>query len=220
MLFSKKYNKSDRIPENLIDEIGNEIDCMFMAVQLETAKPYKLSKAYSFHHVQANGRKSVTVRPEPLSVTVAVAGPDVKVTDPKGKVIEDTRAERIHRKEGFATLAFKYGSKDKTALSVLRSFRASINDPGNSLIHLYEIEDALKKEFCNRDRVLTALNMSGAKWDRLHKLANDEPLKEGRHRGSFVGELRNVTKEELEGARKIAQEMIHKYLRYLQQGRK
>lgn len=216
MLFAEEYHKLNGIPENLIDEIRNKIDFAFMAVQLETHGRYDISKTYSFHYAQPNGRKSVTIRAEPGSFTVAGGGVDFKLTDSKGTVIVDTRAERIRRKEEFARLALKHGPEDETAHSMLRSFGASIDDPGNSLVHLYEIEDALKKKFCNREKALTSLHISDdTKWDRLHKLANDEPLKEGRHRGSFPGQLRNATREEVEEATKIAEEIIHKYFYYL-----
>jgi len=216
MLFAEEYHKLNTIPENLIDDIRSKIDFIFMAVQLETHSPYDISKTYSFHYAQPNGRESVTIRPEAASMKVSVSSVDFKVTDSKGNVIVDTRAERIHCKKEFAKLALKYGPKDKTTQSVLRSFRASINDPGNSLVHLYEILDALKKKFSTREKALTALHISDdTRWDRLHKLANDEPLKEGRHRGSFPGQLRNATQQEVEEATKIAEEMILKYFYYL-----
>jgi len=215
MLFAEEYHKLNRIPENLIDDIRSKIDFVFMAVQLETHGLYDISKSYSFHYARPNGRKSITIPLEGGSFTVAGGGADFKVTDSKGRVIVDTRAERIRRKEEFAKLALKHGPKDNTAQSMLRSFRGSINDPGNLLVHLYEIVEALNKKFCGQQKAINAIGFSRNRWKRLKKLANVEPLIEGRHRGSFAGQLRNATKGEVEEATKIAEEMIHKYFYYL-----
>jgi len=215
MLFAEQYHKLNTIPENLIDEIRSKIDFIFMTIQLGTHGRYEISKTYSFHYAQPNGRESVTIRPEAATMKVSVSSVDFKVTDSKGNVIVDTRAERIRRKEEFAKLALKHVPKDKTAQSMLRSFRASINDPGNSLVHLYEIVEALNKKFRAQKKGIEAIGFSRNRWNRLKKLANVEPLLEGRHRGSFVGQLRNATKEEVEEATKIAEEIIHKYFYYL-----
>ena len=63
--------------------------------------------------------------------------------------------------------------------------------------------------------VRPVLNISKNEWSRFGKLANDEPLYEGRHRGENVGQLRHAAESELEEARTIARKMILAYLEYL-----
>lgn len=53
-------------------------------------------------------------------------------------------------------------------------------------------------------------------WGKLGELANGPALKQGRHRGKNSGNLRNATAEELKTARIIAKDMIHQYLRYIE----
>jgi len=47
-------------------------------------------------------------------------------------------------------------------------------------------------------------------------LANDEPLKQGRHRGRNLEILRDATEDELVEARNFTRELIGKYLDYLE----
>jgi hypothetical protein len=113
-----------------------------------------------------------------------------------------------------AELAARHRSKDSTAEAVLRSYGAAVNDPANELIHLYEVREALKKKLGKR--ACKELKITDTQWSRLGRLANDLPLRQGRHRGKLHAELRNATPDELRQARGIAQKMIVEYLKYLE----
>lgn len=52
------------------------------------------------------------------------------------------------------------------------------------------------------------IGISASKWSTLSRLTNGEPLNQGRHRGSHLGDLRNATINELGQARDITKEMI------------
>jgi hypothetical protein len=88
-------------------------------------------------------------------------------------------------------------------------------NPDNELVYLYEIRDALGARFGDEMKTRAALGVSGADWKRLGGLCNDEPLRQGRHRGKKGTALRDATHGELEEARTIARSMIEKYLRWL-----
>jgi hypothetical protein len=94
-----------------------------------------------------------------------------------------------------------------------------LREPGNELIHLYEIRDALSTKFGGERGVRAALlGISSSDWSMLGRLANDEPIRQGRHRGHHAGALRGATETELAQARAIARRMIDAYLRYLETG--
>ena len=56
------------------------------------------------------------------------------------------------------------------------------------------------------------------KKERKRELANSAPVREGRHRGKDLGNLRKVTVEELTMARKFAKKLIIEYLKLLNKG--
>jgi pimeloyl-ACP methyl ester carboxylesterase len=89
------------------------------------------------------------------------------------------------------------------------SFNALGKDPDNELVHLYEIRDALTERLPD---ARTKLGITRSEWSRFGQLANDEPLRQGRHRGTNVGNLRDATEGELQEARRIARKMIEAYL--------
>lgn len=114
----------------------------------------------------------------------------------------------------FLELERKYGN-DKTAKAILSSFNEATNDPDNELVHLYEIWEALTSKFGGEKNALSELNISQRERVTLTKLANNEPLRQGRHRGKHIEGLRDATSGELEAVRKIAARMIYAYFNYL-----
>jgi hypothetical protein len=90
----------------------------------------------------------------------------------------------------------------------LNSYKAAVDDPANELVHLYEIRDALAGHYGGDAAARAKLGISEKEWKRLGILANDAPLKEGRHRGRHSKKLRHATAAELDEARKIARGWI------------
>jgi hypothetical protein len=197
------------------DELHEALNDRFLGVQLLTHKQYELSKA-SMHRQYPDGRKEVTIFPEPIVMTMTVGSPDIIVKNKDGNIIADTRRDRIEKKKELAELAEKYRSKDQVVGSILKSYKSAVTDPENELVHLYEIRDALSSRFAGEGAARTTLGISNSNWSRLGKLANDEPLRQGRHRGKKVGGLRDATESELKEARGIARNMIEAYLQYLE----
>jgi hypothetical protein len=205
------YDQEHRMRDELHDALNDH----FLGVQLLTHKPYELSKA-SMYRLHPDGRRDVTVFPEPCVSTMSVGTPDIVVKDKDGNIISDSRRDRIEKKKELAELAEKYRSQDQVLASILVSYKMAVNDPGNELVHLYEIRDALSARFGEEIAARTALAISDAKWKRLGQLANSDPLRQGRHRGRKVGELRDATESELKEARSIARNLIEAYLDYLE----
>lgn len=195
-------------------QLHEELDALFLAAQVLSHKPYKLdspkvSKRYPDGRIDAWGTFSGV---EAVG-QVSGIGLDTTHSDPSGTVIHNSHRPRLQERNDFAQLAAHHMS-DHVANGILRSYSAAVNDPNNELVHLYEIYDVLKKHFNGVERAISKLG-ANKDWEPLHKLANFEPLRQGRHRGQSLGRLRDATVEELATARKIARDMIKRYLRFL-----
>jgi len=204
------YNGNNKV----LDDIHNEVKALFMGVQVVSHRPFNLSK-YTLYRQYPDGRKDVTVFPESCVMEVGAGTIDIVITDSAGNVIADTRADRIREKLEFAELSAKHSSTDSPARRMLSSYDASVNDPANELVHLYEIRDALKKKFGKDRTARVSLGISESDWKRLGSLSNNEPLRQGRHRGQSFETLRDATNEELAEARQIAKSMLLAYLKYI-----
>lgn len=91
-----------------------------------------------------------------------------------------------------------------------------MNNPRNELVHLYEIRDALAKRFGGEKGARSALGITRAQWSELGRLADAEPILQGRHSGAHFGSLRDATAAELSSAREIGRGMIEAYFAYLE----
>jgi len=202
----------DPRPE-LSDQLDTELRFRFQGIQLISQKPYKLSgPTVSCRH--AEGKRTIF-----LAGTCVAKGSvlqaDVIITDKNGNIVADTRTERIERKQSLGALAAKYGGRDTVARKILQSYNTAVDDPDNCLVHLYEIRDALAKHFGRDKTAQNQLKVTKARWQELGRLANDAPLKQGRHRGKMLSGLRDATRAELDAAMNIAAEMVEKYLKHI-----
>jgi hypothetical protein len=142
------------------------------------------------------------------AVGALICSVDGTVVDGSGNVLWDTKVDRIaaHAAE-LDSLAPKM-LKSPTLRSLVESHSHSIDDPANELVHLYEIRDALRKHYGGERAARGALGIAKPEWNRLGALANDEPLRQGRHRGEHLPALRDASASELEEARSIAKRWI------------
>lgn len=199
---------------NMREDLHHALNDRFLGVQLLTRKTYELSKA-CMYRLHSDGRKDVTLCVESCEIVSFVGAVDLIVRDKDGNVVSDSKKERIKKKKELAELVEKYRKKDATLSSLLKSHQMSVNDPNNELVHLYEIRDALSKKFGGESAAHDALNISSTQWSRFGQLANNEPLKQGRHRGKFES-LRDATEAELMEARNFARHLVESYLMYLE----
>jgi hypothetical protein len=137
-----------------------------------------------------------------------------------GLQIESYAGTPLHRRladqQRFRELVVKHGANE-TLQVMIRAYGAAVRDPADEFIHLYEIRDALKKNFGAEDVAIAKLGGKDAEphWGALGKLANSEPVLQGRHRGRKGISLRPATPEELANARDAALHLINAYLSYL-----
>jgi hypothetical protein len=207
---SALYDANPSIRRELHDALNNR----FLGVQLLTHRAYELCNS-TMTRAHPDGRRDIFIEPEPARILLSGGVADIKVIDKDGKVISDTRRDRIEKKKSLAELVTTHRATDRLLASLLSSYDAAVRDPNNELVHLYEIRDALAAQFGGENAVRSALGITSSQWSRLGRLCNDEPLRQGRHRGKTGGALRDASEAELGEARGIARTMIEVYLQHL-----
>jgi len=205
------YEADPDMRQRLHDAVNDR----FLGVQLLTHRAYELSRS-TMTRVHPDGRRDIFIEPEPAQMVLSVGTVDIRVTDKDGNVIADSKRDRIEKKKSLAELVTSYRATDSLLASLLRSQAAAVRDPNNELVHLYEIREALSTKFGGENATRTALRITAAQWSRLGQLCNNEPLRQGRHRGKTSGALRDATEAELAEARGIARAMIEAYLQHVE----
>lgn len=207
---------AERYPpdHSLRAHLQGELEARFLAAQVLAHRPYALSKS-NVSMVYPDGRRNAWAFPDGATVSISCGNADFILRDRAGNIVRDTKRERIEERARFSQLAVRHIA-DPAASAILRSYAAAVNDPGNELVHLYEIRDALSRHFGVEAAAISAVSVSAHQWSRIGQLANSDPLTQGRHRGRQLGSLRDATRAELSEARAIARAMISGYLTYLE----
>jgi hypothetical protein len=206
-LDSAAYEANPSIRQTLHEGLNDR----FLGVQLLTHRAYELSRS-TMTRVHPDGRKDVFLEVEPARIVITGHPVDFQVRDKDGNVIADSKRDRVEKKRSVADLVSTYRASDATLASLLRSHDAAVRDPNNELVHLYEIRDALSAKFGGEREARSALGISSADWSRFGLLCNNEPLRQGRHRGKIGAALRDATEAELVEVRRIARSMTEAYL--------
>jgi hypothetical protein len=198
--------------ESACREKHEEVSARFLGAQLLNHQPYQLSD-YKTTRARPDGSVEVGIS---FGATLCISDGrcDVMIRDAAGNVTTDTKKERVERRKEFARRASKHW-KVSVVPSLLKSYNAAVNDPRNELTYLYEIRDALAKEFGGAGGVCSALGITKNQWGEMGRLANKVPLAQGRHRGQSVGQLRDAMPAELDEGRRIAKLMVERYFDYL-----
>jgi hypothetical protein len=196
------------------DALGDILNGQFLAFQLFSHKSYDLSSP-TMIRLHSDGRKDSFLEVGSAKMEIVCGEVDFQLCDKEGIVVVDTKRDRIEKIKGIADLVRKF-QKDEILVSMLKSHNSSLRDPNNELLYLYEIRDALSRKFGGEKVVISALKtISHSDWSWFGNLCNEEPLRQGRHRGKKYCELRDATNDELSKARGIAQAMIEGYFHYL-----
>jgi hypothetical protein len=205
-------NLTDPIPPDLLASIEHKLHGLMSARQLLTHTPYTLEGPRIIQH-RADGNRTVALTTGARAVLVTGGQADFIIQDSSGKIVKDSKAERIADHLAFIEVVGNALGKHPLLHKLLKSYNTAVNDPANELVHLYEIREAIGKHYRGETQARLALGITRGQWQRLGGLANDEPLKEGRHRGKHPGGLRNATPEELNEARSIARQLIEAFAR-------
>jgi hypothetical protein len=210
-----------RVPQNPIDagledRIRDQIESVLLVRQLQVHRSYQIEAPRTYQH--AEGRKHVAIRVGSAVLTLSAGHVDVVATDSTGKVVRDTRGERIAAHESMLQSLAPAAGSSSLLRSLLQSYSRAVSDPANELVHLYEIRDALSKHFGGEEKARMALRISKAEWQRLGYLANAEPLEQGRHRGKHPNGRRSATQTELQEARQVVHCWIEAFAKACEAG--
>ena len=193
----------------------------FLGFQVNNHKAYDLPSP-TVTIVHPDGRKDYSLEIESTQTETIPHSIDfirtIHTTE-GGIVVEDPQRDRIEKSKGIAALIRKHHDDEVLRLLLINN-DASMRNPNYELVHLYKIRDDLKEKFGgNKKEAIDALKISEdwnpKDWDRLGKLCNGLPLRQGRHGGKKYEELRDASDAELSDARRIAKVMIKAYLQYL-----
>jgi hypothetical protein len=195
------------------DEMHAFLNDRFLGAQLVAFRPYELSDSRRTC-VHPDGRKDVFIELKGLAAVATGGTVDIRMTSANG-VVYDSKAERTAAKRRLAELVQLHRSSSPVLTAMLTSFSNAIRDPQNELVHLYEVRDALAAELGGKSNAIATLGITSAAWSRLGQLSNDEPLRQGRHRGKSGVALRDATHAELNEAREIARSMLNLYVNHL-----
>lgn len=195
-------------------DLHQKVEAVFLARNLFIRQTYTLSTS-TVYRLYSDGRRDGYAFAEGVSVCRFVSTADAITTDQNGNVICDTRRDRIEETNAFVRLVAKHDN-DILLKTLLQSYNLAVEYSENEFIYLYEIRDALSKRFVGEKNTCTTLKILKTDWSYLGRLANEEPLTQGRHRGKKAPDLRNATREELNEARSICKKFIEAYLNYLE----
>jgi hypothetical protein len=202
----------DIIPETLQREIKNKVLSILSARMLFKHEFFELDSVNTQkHYADGSISTSRTIEGKASIIKLKSYAPDIILKDSAGRIIKDTKAERIAEEEALMRLIADSADRHPLINKFLESYKSAVSDPPNELVHLFEILDGLKSNYGTKEEAIKQLGLSEPRWNRLHVLSNNEPLKEGRHRGSKKS-LRHASYEELSEARKIAHEMIQAFV--------
>ena len=191
--------------------LAEELRSYFYLWQLDRRRVFEI-RGPSVRRIHPDGTRDITIVLDSVVCTSEVGTPNLISTDADG-VVHDARRERFEAMKQLAEVRLRRAS-DPTAHRMLESHAGSIATPGEELVYLYEIWDALKEKFRGRGNPLSVLDISPETKTKFDELTCDLPLRQGRHRGRF-DTLRDATAGELDEARRIARDMMERYWRYL-----
>ncbi len=212
-------------------QIHRLLEARFRVQQFRSARPFKLDGG-SLSEIHHDGTRTCYLSAFISSKASFTA--DLTISDSSGKILFDSASERARekllRENDRAALKqlddklevsiqeyYQKGTRPEGPLvdSLLSSYLAACNDPDDELVYLYQLRDALVKRFDGEVATRQALNVSKGEWSDFGRIANHEPVQQGRHRGKFAGELRSATEEELVKARLFAKKLLFQFLQHL-----
>ncbi len=199
---------------HLKDVIAGEVQSRLRAAQMHTHQPFQLAGP-TVTYVQDDGKERCLLDVACSTHIVVSDRVDIQVLDADGKVVRDTKLERITDKAALGTLIAKHQS-DVTLQAMLNSLDTALRDQDDELVHLYEIREALASRFSSERNARQTVGVGAKDWSRMGRLCNEEPLRQGRHRGRKVASVRDATDAELGEARSIATTMVRGYIAYLE----
>lgn len=186
------------------------LQAAFLAQQTQVLQPYALTQP-TLARVYPNGKRDTSVFLESAVMVLSIGTLDVIISDENGNITSDSKAERLKKQALFRAHVGQILPQDIALKRMLESLRNALEDRDNLLIHLYEIRETLNAEFSGEKAARIAVAVSSGDWSKFGRLANVEPLLEGRHRGKHTT-LRKASLDESTWALQFGQRLIEGYV--------
>ncbi|MGE3586025.1 MAG: hypothetical protein AB7G24_14645 [Novosphingobium sp.] len=186
------------------------LESAFLAQQIQVHLSYTLAQP-ALARVHPDGRRDVSLFVESAVMVMSVGTVDIIVRDANGNITSDSKAERLGKQAQFRADVGRILPHDIALKRMLQSFRNALEDRDNLLIHLYEIRETLSAEFSGEKAAREAVSVSSGDWSKFGRLANEEPLLEGRHRGKHAA-LRKARPDESAWTLEFGQRLIEGYV--------
>ncbi len=207
---SSLYDNNHSVHNRIYDAINRKLKVLL----LNKFEPLMISKSVLINSHSANDKKT-RISYYDVVIDIRNASENIVHKDKNGNVVYDSHNVKMEKNKELIGLINRCESKDFFAISLLDCLYRATNNKSHELIHLYEVIEALSKKFGSQQSARQSLAISRKDWSRLGEIANDLPLKQGRHAGKKINELRDVTIAELIEARQLAQRFVKAYLNYL-----
>jgi hypothetical protein len=204
----------DPVPHAVRDAATQHVKAVFAAREMLIGRTFELNGPHVAQYL-AGGIRNITIHPLGVSAMAMVGSVDFVVRDATGKVARDTKAERIATESQWVADVAPKLLQSPILARMVESYNKSSRDPANALVYLYEILETAVKHYGGKTAAIKTLGVSAADWSELGRLANYEPLHEGRHRGATLSGLRHTTPEELNRAMSVALSIIEGLARQL-----
>lgn len=212
-LIVKSIEKDDVI--EIHSRYNGLVESFFMVELFNKRKTYEL-RVSSLKSQNEDGTFSLYLRPKSAKF---IFTPSLKVSfkkfDKDGNIVVDSEETKKKKQVEFLKSLQSAINKDDKILDLFTSYKNSISDQDDELVHLYEIRDGLHSYFGSHANAVNALNLDATLWRDFGRLCNDPNLLQGRHRGKKLSKLRNATEEELKSARELAIKMIKSFITHL-----
>jgi hypothetical protein len=219
-----------RIPAHLYDgttdsfnEVEEILEKLFDSAMVANNSKYSIS-CKSINNYPGDGTEGVVLWPQNCVHSQFVKSVAIKQYDKDGRLVYDYEEEERKRKEQEIQMRNELASRlsylsaavigDKTAIKIVGSYKASLDNDQYALVHLYEIRDALSTHFKGKKAAIKALNITKSDWDRIGDLANSEAVKGSRHEGKFSGPLSELSESLVKEAQRAAQKLVLAYFEY------
>lgn len=164
--------------------------------------------------LDVDGRRHVFIEIRTGAVVADELRADICATDSDGNIV-DTRAARIAAKRRLGDLLARHLPDDAILRAAVASFSRAMAEPNVVLVRLYEVTEAIRKRFGGAAAAARELGVPVGHVRRLGDLANNLPVRQGRHNGKHAEELRDATGEEVREATDIAERLIVAYAEHL-----
>lgn len=191
----------DQLPEGFDTPVRNRVAAFFVVRRLLIHRHFEFG---SLKVTRLSRRKTkATLRAMRIPSDTSPGPTDRMGRDGSSNVVDGHQAERIASETALLVSVAPKLAESTTLRALLASYAAAVTDPDHELIHLYEVRERLASYYGTEETARTTLRIRTDEWNRFGRLANSEPLQQGRHQGKNPAGLRAATVEELADARAI-----------------